>query len=687
MTSRLCIDVGGTFTDLLLVDDDSGRQTQVKTPTTPDDPTAGILRGVEQITAEAGIAAGEIGALVHGSGVAADMALAKTGARVGLLVTENFEHVLHLARARTPPPMGGWTTMKKSAPLADLEITRGVPERINARGDVETPLDEARARAAVRALLDAGVDSLVVALLHAHVNPTHERRVKALVADLAADMPVSLSSEMSPRHGEYERTLVAVMNVYLRPGMRRYLDGIETKLRGVDVTAPISMIRSDGGRMAAVYASERPAQTIQSGPAGGASGAAAVAAQAGHGDAISFDMGGTSTAVAVIRDGAGRIGTRMTLAHDPVAVPAVEVRNIGAGGGAVAHVPMTGALRIGPDSAGAVPGPACYGRGGDRATVTDANAVLGRLPASLMDGRMSLDPRAAEEAVGKLARRLELDSYQTARAIVDVVNEDLAGEVRLAAVAQGLDAGDMAMVAGGGAGPMHAVGLARLIGCYPVIVPPAPGLLSAYGFLNADIRHECGHAVMRLVDDIEPGRLGDTLDRLEADATALLEAEQVDTAARSLRFEADLRYFRERSEFTLAVEPAGLRNGGLSDLATRFGAAHERRHGFRLDQPVELLNVRAIGLGRADKVASPSLEAGGPDASAAVVDQRQVCFDAGFVATDIYDRALLRAGNRLTGPAIVQQADSTTVVHPGHVADVDAHGNMLIRPAPGASAA
>ena len=680
MTSRLCIDVGGTFTDLLLVDDDSGRRTPLKTPTTPADPTAGILSGIEQITADAGVAATEIGVVLHGSSMAADAVRRKTGARVGLLVTAGFEHVLHLARARTPAPMGGWTTMKKAAPLADVEFTYGVTERINARGDVVTPLDEARARAAVRGLLDTGADTIVVAFLHAHANPAHEQRVKALVADMAVDMPVALSSEMSSRHGEYERTLVAVMNAYLRPGMRRYLNDFETKLRGADVAAPISVIRPDGGRMAATYAVERPAQTMLSGPAAAVSGAAAVAAQAGRQNAISFDMGGTSTGVSVIRDGEGQAGSRMTFADDAVAVPSIDMRKIGRGGGAVAHVPMTGALRVGPEGAGAVPGPACYGRGGDRPTVTDANAALGRLPGTLLGGRMRLDTRAAEEVMGKLARALGLDTYQTALAIIDVCNEDLAGEMRLAAVAHGLDAGDMALVAGGGAGPMHAVGLARLIGCYPVIVPPMPGLLSACGFLNADIRHECGHAVMRLVDEIDSVRLGDAVDRLAADATALLEAEQVEPAAQSLRFEADLRYRRQGGEFTFAVEPAGLRNGGLQDLAVRFAAAHERRHGVKLDQPVELLAIRAIGLGRTAQSSDATVEAGGPDASAAIVDQRQVYFDQGFVATDIYDRALLRAGNRLTGSAIVEQADATTVVHPGHVAEIDAHGNMLIRP-------
>ncbi len=680
MTSRLCIDVGGTFTDLLLVDDDSGRRTHLKTPTTPGDPAAGVLSGVERIAAEAGIAASEIGLLLHGARFAADAARQKTGGSVGLLVTAGFEHVLHLARARTPGPMGGWMTMKKPAPLADLERTRGVPERVNARGDVVTPLDEAGARAAVRALLDAGVDAIVVAFLHAHANPAHERRVGTLVADMAADMPVVLSSGMSALPGEYERTLAAVMNAYLRPGMRRYLDGMEAKLRGADVTAPISMIRADGGRMAATWAVERPAQTMLSGPAAAASGAAAVAARAGHGHAIGFDMGGTSTGVAVIRDGAGLAASRMTFADDAVAVPSLEMHRIGRGGGAVAHVPMTGALRVGPEGAGAVPGPACYGHGGDRPTVTDANAVLGRLPGTLLGGGMTLDTRAAEEAVGKLARMLGLDTYRAALAIVDVCNEDLAGEVRLAATARGLDAGDMALVAGGGAGPMHAVGLARLIGCYPVIVPPMPGLLSACGFLDADIRHECGRAVMRPVGEIDPARLGDTLDRLSADADALLEAEQVAPADRSLRFEADLRYLRQGGEFTFTVDPAGLRDGGLRDLADRFAAAHERRHGVKLDRPVELLAVRAIGLGRTAPPADATVDTGGPDAAAAMVDQRQVFFDQGFVATEIYDRTLLRAGNRLTGPAIVEQADATTVVPPGHAAEVDAHGNMLIRP-------
>ncbi len=680
MASRLGIDVGGTFTDLLLLNDTTGEIRLLKIPTTPRDQSVGILTGVEKILDQAGIPSADIGALLHGTTVSTNVVLEEKGARVGLIVTRNFEQVLHMARSQTPGALAGWMIMIKPDPLADLEHTRGVPGRIDARGEIVEPLDEDSVRATVTELVEAGVESITVSLLHSYANATHEKRVAAIIRDMGIDLPVTLSSEILPEFREYERTLVAVMNAYVGPSMRAYLANFEAKLRAIDFSPRISILRSDGGLMSVARASESPVHTMLSGPAGGVSGAAFVATLAGHSDALGFDMGGTSTDVSLIRDGKPTISRQTTLGHYPINIPSLEVRSVGAGGGSIAHVPMTGALRVGPESAGVEPGPACYGRGGERPTVTDANLVLGRLPSSLLGGEMTLDAGAAETAIGKVALPLDLDTHRAAQGIIDIVNENMFGALRLLTVQKGLDPRDFALVAFGGAGPLHGNAIAMLMGCYPVIVPPTPGVLSALGFLNSDVKNEFARTYVRRVDEIEGGQVGDILAELGDQASAWLGEEGIAAADQDLRFEIDMRYFRQGYEFPLDVDPPALRNGGMADLADRFGAAHERQYGFRLDHAMEVVNLRAVGTGRVTKAEFKKFEKGDSDASAAVVEQRRVYFDGTFTSANVYDRALLSAGNRVPGPAVIAQTDSTTLIHPGHHGEVDEFLNILIRP-------
>ncbi len=680
MACRLGIDVGGTFTDLLLFNGGTGEIHLLKTPSTPEDQSVGILTGIQELVSRTGVPPADIRGLLHGTTVSTNIVLEEKGARVGLLVTENFEQVLHLARSQTPGPLAGWIVMQKPDPLADLELTRGVRERMNARGGVVTPMDEAHARAMIRELVDGGAESITVSLLHSYANPAHEQRLKALVEDVAGDIPVSLSSEILPEFREYERTLVTVMNAYVSPSMRRYLGGFEEKLRGVRFSPHVNIVRSDGGLMSVARASDSPVHTMLSGPAGGVSGAAVLAGLAGHPDALGFDMGGTSTDVSLIRDGKPAISRQTTLGTYPIKVPSVEVHSVGAGGGSVAHVPMTGALRVGPESAGAVPGPACYGRGGDSPTVTDANVVLGRLPPSLLGGDMALDAEAAGEAVGKIGRALGLGLHQAAQGILDIVNENMFGALRLVTVQKGLDPRDFALVAFGGAGPLHGNAVAMLAGCYPVIVPPTPGVLSALGFLYADVKNEFAQTFVRNFDDIDPGQADGILTRLGREARTWLREEYIPEQDQELRYEADVRYFRQGYEFSLDIDPGSLANGGLRDLEARFGTAHERLYGFKLEQPVELVNLRAVGTGRVDKVAFPEFPIEDHDPSAALLESHGVCFGGNFERTPVYDRGKLRAGNRIPGPAVVTQEDSTTVIHPGHAGEVDRYLNILIRP-------
>jgi N-methylhydantoinase A len=423
MSIRLGIDVGGTFTDFLLFDEEKKSFHLHKTLSTPEDQSVGILDGMRSLLAQASLSPADIQSILHGTTVATNIVLEEKGARVGLLVTENFEQVLHLARSQTPGPLAGWITMDKPQPLADLELTRGIPERINAHGEILQPLDESRARELTDELVRKGADSITISFLHSYANPVHEQRLRDIIASAYPDLPISLSSEILPEFREYERTLVAVMNAYVRPGMHRYLDNFRHKLDNEQFNSRLHIVRSDSGLMSVERAMESPVYTLLSGPAGGVAGAAHLSGLAGYPNALGFDMGGTSTDVSLIQDGEPTSSRQTSLGSYPVKIPSVEVHSVGAGGGSIAHVPMTGAIRVGPESAGAAPGPACYGKGGTAATVTDANVVLGRLPESLLGGRMPLDTKAAEDVVGALGRPLNLDLYETAQGIIDIVKK------------------------------------------------------------------------------------------------------------------------------------------------------------------------------------------------------------------------------------------------------------------------
>ncbi len=680
MTRRLGIDVGGTFTDLLLFDEQSGDIQLLKTPTTPEDQSVGIINGVEGIVANSGVSASKIGAILHGTTVSTNIILEEKGAKVGLLVTQNFEQVLHLARSQTPGPLAGWIIMEKPDPLADLEHTRGIQERMSAQGEILTPLDETQANDAIREVLAAGVESITISLLHSYANSSHEDRLYDLVREQDGTIPVSRSSQILPEFREYERTLVTVMNAYVHPGMQRYLSNFEDKLSGLQLTPHVNIIRSDGGLMSVKRAANSPVHTMLSGPAGGVSGAAFLSNLAGHPNALGFDMGGTSTDVSMIQDGKPNISRQTSLGYYPIKIPSVEVHSVGAGGGSIAHVPMTGALRVGPESAGARPGPAAYGHGGLEPTVTDANVVLGRLPPWLLGGSMALDIKAAEEAVAKVGRELGLDVYQAAQGIIDIVNENMFGALRLITVQKGLDPRDFALVAFGGAGPLHGNAMGILAQCYPVIVPPTPGVLSALGFLHSDVKNEFAQTFVRNLDDIDSSQIAGIFDKLAKDAAAWLGEEGVSEGNQSSRYEVDVRYFRQGYEFSMNIDPGRIGDGGLGDLRDRFGVAHEQLYGFRLEQPIEVVNLRVVGEGKVEKISLPRQDKSDPDASQSIVEQHRVYFDDNFHNTNIYERAKLLPGHSIPGPAIVTQTDSTTVIHPGHQGEVDEYSNILIQP-------
>src|SRR3954452_8745443 len=529
MAYRLGVDVGGTFTDLFLVNDSDDRQFRVKTPSTPADPSVGVLAGVKRICAEAGISPSELRNIVHGTTVATNAVLESKGARVGLITTTGFKQILHLARSQTPGPLAGWIIMIKPDPPALLSDTREETERLDARANVVTPVDREQVKGIVRDLVDSGVESLTVGLINSYVNSAHEEEIGAIVEELYPGFPVTLSSHVLPEFREYERTLTACMNSYVRPTVATYVKGLQSSLKELGTTCDVNILRSDAGLMTTTEAQRNPIYGVLSGPSGGVAGALHVATKAGYPNILTFDMGGTSTDVALCQNGEPTIGRETSISHFRIKVPSVDVHTVGAGGGSIAHVPeLTRALRVGPESAGAEPGPSAYGKGGEEPTVTDANVVVGHLPPQLLGGEMQLDVEAATAAVQKIADAMGLDSVeQAAEGILAIVNENMAGALRLVSVQRGHDPRDFALVAYRGAGPLHANALAKLMGSFPVLVPPAPGLLCAIGDLVADFRDEFARTYIHLLGNASGAEVAEILDELGGHAQTWLVGEGI----------------------------------------------------------------------------------------------------------------------------------------------------------------
>lgn len=680
MAARLSVDVGATHTDLLLFDEQSGETRLLKRPSTPDDPAAAVLDGLDRLLADAGVSAGSIATLRIG-GLVDDGPLVRGGTRVGLIVTAGFEHVLHLARGRTPGRLNGWAGMPAPQPPVDLADTVGVSERIDATGAVLQALDAAEARSAVQTLLSRGVDCIVISLLHAYANGAHEKQLRETAQAMAPDLPVLISSSTLPEFREYERTLVAVATAALRPAVSTTLERVSQHLDGGNAVRKLSVARRDGGTVSARGAAESPLHILHVSGTGALSGAAAVAAAAGQPQALCLDIGGHEARLGLIRDGHPTLGRRTAVAGQALPLPALEYEREPLGGSSVAQVYGGGLLGLGAENAGARPGPACYGQGGEQATLTDAHAVLGHLPSGGFGGSVRLDMEAAEEAVGRIARQLKLDLQPAAQAIVDLADEILLGALRRLLARERQKPDGFALIAAGGAGPLQAASLARLAGRYPIVVPHVPGALAPLGHLCAPVRTELLRSFGRPLKSLEPGQLAELCDVLERKARGWLTNEGVEESRQQVRFEADLRYGHDGPLVSLALEPASLANNGLGELETRFATAHRRRRGFQSGQPVELATLRAIGSGPADMPELRRYERGEPDPGVALVDQHQVWFDDGFVSTAHYDRARLRCGHRIEGPAIVTQTDATTLILPGQTATVDAGLNLIIQPA------
>jgi N-methylhydantoinase A len=654
MAYRLGVDVGGTFTDLFLVDDGDHRQWRVKTPSTPSDPSQGVLTGVSRICDEAGIVPADLGNVVHGTTVATNAVLESKGARVGLITTQGFGQILHLARSQTPGPLAGWIIMIKPDPPASLADTREAVERMDARGNTLVAVDREQVSGVINELIDNGVESLTISLINSYVNGAHEQEIADLVESLHPGFPVTISSAVLPEFREYERTLTACLNSYVRPTVASYVDRLQTSLSGLGLRTDVDILRSDAGVMTPREAARNPVYGVLSGPSGGVAGALYVAARAGYPNVLTFDMGGTSTDVSLCQ-GEPTIGRETTIGQFRVKVPSVDVHTVGAGGGSIAHVPeLTGALRVGPQSAGAEPGPAAYGHGGTEPTVTDANVVLGHLPADLIGGEMALDVEAARAAVQKIADAMGLSLEEAADGILRIVNENMAGALRVISVQRGHDPREFALVAFGGAGPLHANAVAELMGSFPVIVPPSPGLLCALGDLVAGFRNEFAQTLIRLTSEV--GDASEILAELEIRAREWMDAQGIPKQAQHIEFLADMRYRGQGYEIPV---PWG------EGLDERFNALHEQLYGFRMPNTAsEIVNLRAVGTGERPQPVLPEEE------------PREAMLEPGT-----HERSSLHPGCIIPGPSIVTEFDSTTLILDGYVAEIDRYFNLLIRKA------
>ncbi|NIH81394.1 hydantoinase/oxoprolinase family protein [Amycolatopsis viridis] len=683
MTLRIGVDTGGTFTDVCALDEQTGRLYVRKVSSTPDDPGRAIVTGVSQLLDEiGGRDLGEVGYFAHGTTVGTNALLTGRGARTGLLTTAGFRDLLELGRGRRPSLYD--LQAGKPAPLVPRDLRLEVDERVRHDGRIERPLDEDQVRALARRLREQQVEAVAVCFLYSFADPGHERAAERILAEELPGVHVSVSSAVLPEFREYERLSTVVVNAYLGPVVARYLARLRTRLSELGLRATPHVTQSNGGIIPFETAERMPSRMVLSGPSTGVVGAAGIARAAGYPDIITFDVGGTSSDVSLVRDGVPKAASGTEIDGRPVRAPMLDIHTVGAGGGSIAWIDAGGALKVGPGSAGADPGPACYGRGTEP-TVTDANVVLRILnPEYLLDGQMKIDAGAARAAVSTVADPLGMDVLDAAQGIIRVVTANMARAIRVISVQRGYDPRDYVLVPFGGAGPLHAVRLARELGMRTVLVPETPGAQCAAGLLMTDIRADF---LRTRICRLDPDAV-DTVDavagvfgELAAAAGAWLAEENVPAERRRTERFAEMRYAGQNHELPVPVPEGGITADTIGQLIKRFAAEHERIYGYSsAEDEVQVVTFRLRAVGEVARAELHRGAPGDPDASGAVRARREVYLpeNGGFTDCPVYDRRLLEPGHRITGPAIVEQMDTTTLLLPGDVAVVDELRNLVV---------
>jgi N-methylhydantoinase B len=686
---RIGIDTGGTFTDVVAVDETSGEIFTTKTPSTPEDPSLGVLEALRKVLRLAGASTGTVAAVSHGTTVATNALLEERFDGLALVTTAGFRHVLEIARQSVPQGYGNSYFWVKPERIVPLERVREVPERLDPRGEVLRPLDEAAAVDVARWCRRREISAVGVSFIHGYANPAHEQRMREVLAREHPAAHVSISSDVWPEYREYERTVTTLVDAFAKGHVSGYVERIGARLAaelGADV--PFQVMKSNGGVISAREVVSHPITTILSGPAAGALGAAFVAETAGIHRILTMDAGGTSTDVCLVEGGEPGITTDGAVGRFPVKVPMIDLVTVGTGGGSIAWRAPEGGLRVGPASAGADPGPMCYGRGGTRPTVTDAQLVLGRIPPRLLGGEVPLSLDLARKGIEALAAELDLSPERTAEGILEIAAWNQANAVEQMSVKRGLDPRDYTLVAFGGSGPLQAGRLVDLLGLRAALIPASPGTVSAFGLLTVDLKNDYVQTSVERHSRLDLVGVNRRLERLEARATAALAREGVADGARRLVRLADLRYFGQAWEVTVELPPGPIDAAGAAETVERFHAAHEKRYGYgyRTESPgaaaprqgVEWVNLRVVGMGLTGRPAPKASAPGDGNAGRARTGMRPVRFDGRGIECAVYDRARLRSGDHLAGPAIVEEFGATTVVFPGQEIAVDRFGNLLL---------
>jgi N-methylhydantoinase A/oxoprolinase/acetone carboxylase beta subunit len=678
------VDVGGTFTDLVLADTATGRTTIHKVSSTPSDPSIGVTQGVVELCARAGVPTAAVAQVLHGTTIATNAVLEHRGAVTGMITTRGFRDVLHIGRHQRPEHYSIQQQIPwQSRPLVKRRHRHVVTERLAPpHGEVLVPLDEAEVREAARALKAAGVEAIAICFLFSYLNPLHELRAKAVVLEEYPEAFVTTSAEVAPQFREFERFTTAAMNAFVGPAVRDYVTRLSGRLKEAGVAGDLQVMGSTGGVASVAMVSEQPVLTMLSGPAAGVLGGAWAGALSGREDLITFDIGGTSADIAIVSGGQfGEASARDTwIAGFPLLVPMIDIHTIGAGGGSIARQDAGGAFRVGPQSAGAQPGPAGYGRGGQLPTVTDANIVLGRLdPENFLGGAMALDVAAARRVVGAFAESMGLSMEAAALGILTIVNANMANAIRSRTVQKGIDPRGYALVAFGGAGPLQAVEVARMLEGREVLVPPHPGITSAMGLLTTDLKCDAVRTCFQLSGALDMARIGADFAAMEGQIATRFAADGLAVEQLSFLRAADLRYAGQGYELRVAW-PAT--EAGAEALLGRFHAQHRAEYGHAFpDRVIEIVNLRITGAIARPRLGAPPRRSGG-SLEAALVRRAPVTFGT-TAAPETHDtpylrRELLPVGQAVPGPAIILQTDSTTVVPPGCVLTAEAGGNLLI---------
>jgi N-methylhydantoinase A len=682
------VDVGGTFTDLVLADTARHRTAIHKVPTTPEDPSQGVIRGIAELCDRERVPRDQVEHVLHGTTIATNAVLEHAGARTGMITTAGYRDIVHIGRHQRPQ---NYSIMQEipwqDRPLVRRRHRKTVTERCAPpTGAVLTPLDEAEVRTAARALKAEGANSIAVCFLFSYLNPSHEERAREIVLEEFPEAFVTTSNSVSPQFREFERFTTTAMNAFVGPKVRDYVRNLEDRIAGAGLKANLRVMGSNGGVATASMVAERPVLTLLSGPAAGVLGGAWTGALSERSKLITFDVGGTSADIGIVTDGRFSEATARDtwIAGYPVMVPMIDVHTIGAGGGSIAYVDAGGAFKVGPKSAGARPGPAAYGRGGTEPTVTDANLMLGRLDKdNFLGGGMALDLDAAHRSIAGLADKLGLSELEAAEGVLTILNANMANAIRSRTVQKGIDPRDYALVAFGGAGPLHGAEVAALLGIPEVIVPPHPGITSAVGLLTTDLKYDAIKTEFQTEGAVDLAKLNADFAGLEHAMRIQFAVDGIADAAIVFQRAGDLRYVGQGYELRVRFPSGVLDEAALASAWEVFHCQHETEYGHRFPgSKIEIVNIRLTGVGPMPKIGKPAVSAGGDIAAARIKAGRGVFRIDGelrSVATAYYRREALPIGEAIAGPTIVLQMDSTTVVPPSTTVTADAGGNLIIR--------